>query len=257
MVAIAAVLTIATIAVLVTRVASTALEATGVSAELAHFQARSAFTGVGFTTSEAEAVVSHPVRRRIMLALMLTGNAGLVSVVATLVLGFAETGSATEVARRLAVLGAGLAGLWWLTSTGWANRLLRRAIRAALHRWSDLEVRDYVQLLALTGPYEVREVEIGEGGWLAGGPLADLDLTSEGVLVLGVRRASGDYMGAPGPDLRLRPGDVAILYGREGDLAELEERRAGGPGERAHDEAVTRQQAVRADEASRDPFGGH
>ena len=36
--------------------------ATGTSSELARFQARSAFTGVGFTTSEAESVVLHPVR---------------------------------------------------------------------------------------------------------------------------------------------------------------------------------------------------
>ena len=47
---------------LVTRVAARALTLTELSSEAARFQARSAFTGVGFTTSEAEGIVSHPVR---------------------------------------------------------------------------------------------------------------------------------------------------------------------------------------------------
>lgn len=76
MVAIASLLVIVTISVVVTRVATSALELTGVSRELATFQARSAYTGVGFTTEEAEAVVTHPIRRRIVLNLMLLGNAG-------------------------------------------------------------------------------------------------------------------------------------------------------------------------------------
>ncbi len=64
------------LSLLVTRVASIALAMTGLSHDLAKFQARSAFTGVGFTTSEAEKVVAHPVRRRILMLLMLLGNAG-------------------------------------------------------------------------------------------------------------------------------------------------------------------------------------
>jgi hypothetical protein len=51
------------LSLLVTRIASVALTMTGVSRDLAKFQARSAFTGVGFTTNEAEKVVARPVRR--------------------------------------------------------------------------------------------------------------------------------------------------------------------------------------------------
>ncbi|MDZ4851234.1 MAG: hypothetical protein SGI77_18250 [Pirellulaceae bacterium] len=45
----------------------------------------SAFFGVGFTTREAELVVNHPVRRRIIRDLILAGNIGLTSSLATLV----------------------------------------------------------------------------------------------------------------------------------------------------------------------------
>jgi hypothetical protein len=63
--------------ILITRVASIALTHTGLSRESSKFQARSAFTGVGFTTTESEKVVNHPVRRRILLLLMILGNAGI------------------------------------------------------------------------------------------------------------------------------------------------------------------------------------
>ena len=44
-----------------TRIATVALQLTGLSKANARFQARSAFTGVGYTTSEAEDTVNHPV----------------------------------------------------------------------------------------------------------------------------------------------------------------------------------------------------
>jgi hypothetical protein len=55
-----------TLSVLVIRTGAVALRLTGLPEEPARFQARSAFTGTGFTTSESEAIVNHPVRRRIV-----------------------------------------------------------------------------------------------------------------------------------------------------------------------------------------------
>ena len=71
------------LSLLVTRVAAMALMLTGLSREMARFQARSAFSGCGFTTEEAESVVNHPVRRRIVMMLMLIGNLGIATVAAT------------------------------------------------------------------------------------------------------------------------------------------------------------------------------
>ena len=55
---------------LVTRIGSVALSLTGMAQDSARFQAKSAYTGVGFTASESEQVVDHPVRRLICSALM-------------------------------------------------------------------------------------------------------------------------------------------------------------------------------------------
>ena len=48
------------------RIGAIALELTGLSYEVAAFQAQSAFSGAGFTTSESENIVAHAVRRKII-----------------------------------------------------------------------------------------------------------------------------------------------------------------------------------------------
>jgi len=86
--------------ILITRVASIALTHTGLSRESAKFQARSAFTGVGFTTTESEKVVNHPVRRRILLLLMILGNAGIIKGVASLII-YGRASAINQLERRL------------------------------------------------------------------------------------------------------------------------------------------------------------
>ncbi|MEE3093585.1 MAG: potassium transporter TrkA, partial [Pseudomonadota bacterium] len=44
---------------------------TGLSQNVATFQCISALSGTGFTTSESEMIVNYPVRRRILIVLML------------------------------------------------------------------------------------------------------------------------------------------------------------------------------------------
>ena len=252
MAAIGALLAVVAVAVLITRIAATALEMTGVSRDLADFQSKSAYTGVGFTTTEAEHVVAHPARRRIIVGLMLFGNAGIATVVASLVVGFAQAADAGTVVVRLGVLVAGLLALWWLTRVPRIERALRRSIGLALDRWTDLRVSDYVRLLGLEHDYEIRELTVEEGDWLEGRPLDELGLPREGVLVLGIRRASGDYLGAPASDTQIGPGDIVLAYGRVDNLAELDDREAGPGGEAAHRDAVSEHDRIQAEERERD-----
>ena len=57
---------IITLSALVTKVAAIALMHTGLSTEIAKFQARSAYTGSGYTSQESEKLMNHPVRRKIV-----------------------------------------------------------------------------------------------------------------------------------------------------------------------------------------------
>ena len=100
------------ISMLVTKVATVALVHTGMAHESARFQTRSALTGVGFPTKESDEVVRHPVRRRIVMWLMLFGNVGVVSAISTLVLSFAGEhtmsllGRASSIVLGISVLAA-------------------------------------------------------------------------------------------------------------------------------------------------------
>jgi hypothetical protein len=237
-------LIVVTLSILVTRVASVALSHTGLSMESARFQARSAFTGVGFTTSESEKVVNHPVRRRIALLLMLLGNAGIISAVSSLILTAIELEDTGSMAIKVVVLVTGLVCLWGVASSRWVDHYLSRLISWALKRYSRLEVRDYANLLRLKGEYRVNELQVREEDWLTGKTLQQLELDMEGLLILGIERAGGNFVGAPKGSTRLHPGDTVIIYGRASILDKLDERRKGTSGDREHDAAVAEQEEV-------------
>jgi hypothetical protein len=236
MVALASVLVVILLSLLVTRIATIALVLTGLSRESARFQARSALTGVGYTTTETEAVVDHPVRRRIVMVLMLVGSAGVVTVAASLILSFARA-SRGDALERGGILVGGLLLLLLLARSAWFDRRLS-AVIGRLMRARGLDVRDYATLLDLEGEYAVNELAVEPGDWIAGRTLAELRLRDEGILVLGLQRAKRGYLGVPGKRTRIEPGDTLVLYGQARRLHELDERPSGDAGDRAHADSV-------------------
>jgi len=242
--ALVSLLMVITLSLAITRIATEALTLTGLSRESAKFQARSAFTGAGFTTSESEQVVSHPVRRRILMLLMMLGNAGIVTVVSSLVLTFISAAGPGDWLSRLLLLLAGIGLLLALAKNRWIDRIISRVVNWALKRWTDIDLRDYAGLLRLHGNYGVMELRVEPEDWLANKLLSEAGLRSEGALVLGIQRADKTYVGAPRGSTHIRPHDILILYGRLPALAELDSRRAGMAGERAHREAVAMQQKL-------------
>lgn len=243
MLAIATVLAAILISLLITRIATIALGATGLSRESARFQARSAFTGVGFTTREAENVVNHPVRRRIVLVLMLLGNAGLVTIVASLLLSFTAADEPNDAWRRIILLLGGLAAIIFLANSRVVDRTMTRVIRLVLHRFTDLDVRDYASLLQLTAGFGVTELEVAAEHWTAGRTLEALQLRREGIAVLGIQRRNGSFVGVPNGASRVEEGDTLIAYGHTRILSEFAARRAGAEGDAQHAAAVERHES--------------
>jgi hypothetical protein len=206
---------------------------------------------VGFTTSEAEALVAHPVRRRVVMLLMLIGSAGLVAVVASLVVSFSRAGGEAS-GRRLGVLIGGLALVWLAARSRALDRALTRLVRHALSRWTGLDVSDYAGLLELGDGWAVAELYVRRGAWVADRDLGDLRLRDEGLAVLGIHRADDEYLGVPVAETVIVPGDRLLLYGRGELLAEIQGRRAGPEGDRAHGQAVRRQRAALTDQVVRE-----
>ena len=238
------------VSVLITRVATIALTLTGLSRETARFQARSALSGAGYTTTESEDIVNHPVRRRIIMMLMLTGSAGIVTVVATMAVSFADVTSRQDLTTKALTLAVGLGLLWWAASSRAVDRALQPLIHRALKRYADIDTRDYARLLHVAGEYTIWELRVEPEDWLAGKELGELRLNDEGVLVLGIQRAGGEgFDGNPKGHTAVHAGDVMVIYGHADRLADLDERRAGSLGERAHQQAVTEQQLAERAEA--------
>jgi hypothetical protein len=237
------------LSILITRIATIALTHTGMTREAAKFQARSAYTGAGFTTTESEMVVNHPVRRRIVLILILIGNAGIVAAVSSLILTFVSRDETVgDLALKVVLIIAGMVGLWTLASSKWVDRRLSRYMNRLLKRYTDLGVRDYDSLLHLAGEYRLAEMEVQEEDWLNGKTLAGAQLRNEGINVLGIKKPDGVYIGTPDGETTVQKGDSLILYGRVGAIEELDRRREGYRGDREHREAVEEQEQVEQEE---------
>ena len=254
MLAILSLLTVIVCSLIVVRVATVALVQTGLSEHLARFQARSAFTTAGFTTSETEQVVNHPVRRRIIMILMLAGNAGLASIVASLMASFVDPRARGDALWdqtwfRMTVLVGGLLGLYAIAMSRWIDRQMSRVIAWALKRYTALDLHDYAGLLHMSGGYVVGELRVAKEDWLAGRSLIELALTKEGVVVLGIEKPNGVYIGAPQGQTRLDEGDMLLLYGRSEQLKALDDRSAGTAGNWEHARAVSKQKEIEAVEA--------
>lgn len=247
---------IAILSLLITRIATIALTVTGMTRPTARFQARSALTGVGFTTTESEAVVSHPTRRRIIMALMLVGNVGLATALAGLLAGFLQAEGAGQIVLKMVILLGGLALVYAAALSSRVDRLLSRLIGRLFSRHTDLQVRDYEAMLHISGDYEVKEMLARPESWLVDRPLGELRLRDEGMMVLGIVRSDGSYLGVPSRDTCIEPGDTVIVYGRSRDFPRLSARAASPEGDQLHDEAVRQQEAVaRKEEQAGDRAG--
>lgn len=238
MAAIVSLLMVLMLSLIATRIATVALTLTGLSQESARFQARSALTGCGFTTAETEQVMEHPVRRRIIMLLMLLGNAGIVTAVSSLILAFVRADQASALWLRLGLLLAGVVVVWAVASSAWIARRMERVIRWALGRWTTVEVRDYASLLRLSNDFAVSEISVDAEDWVVGRTLAELDLHAEGITVLGIQRGGGTYIGVPTGQSVVLAGDLLLAYGRTQVIEALDERHKGTAGDRSHQEAV-------------------
>lgn len=223
MFALLSLLVVIAVSILITRVAKRALVLTGVSPEVAHFQARSALSGTGFTTGESEQVVAHPARRRIIMLLILLQNAGLATAVATLVLSFVDVDDLNEALLRAGLLVTGLALLVAAAHSGWLRDHLGRMIEWALDRYTDLEPIDYHAMLRIGGPYTVSRFRVAEDAWITDKTLEEAGI-SERMLILGIERSDGGFVGSPRGGDRVTPDDTLILYGPERELKRFQEK---------------------------------
>jgi len=205
-----------TLSFFLVRVASVALRLTGLDESTAKFQALSAVSGTGFTTSESEVIVNYPVRRKIITLLIIVGNLGLVTVLATVVVSFVRTeGQMGAVFNQVAWLLGVLAVLWFMILNKRADRFLCDAISRFLQSRTRLGQRAYHRLLQLGNDYSVCEHPVTSLQLNANGDLDLAALEQLGLMGLAVRRDSGELLSGPAALAGLQPSDTVVLYGRD------------------------------------------
>lgn len=209
----ALVVVIAVSYVLVT-VGATMLELTGMEAGVARFEALSAFSGTGYTTRNSAMVVRHPVRRRIVMTLIILGNAGTATLIASLIGTFyVGTWSQALVRGAILVLVAGVAA-WAIRRFGHAfGERVRRLLMPAM---VDEGVAHEEVLLYQEG-FGLARVEIREGSRLDGVPLRRSGLRERHLEILAIEDGT-EVASVPEADWVLARGQWVLVYGRLSEI---------------------------------------
>jgi hypothetical protein len=218
-----ALLSIVVLALLIVQLGTNALLLTGMTLPVARFQAASAFFGVGFTTREAELVVNHPVRRRVILHLIVAGNIGLTSALATLIVTFVNNDNDGGVPHGMLLVLVLLGGLLLaaIFNLPFVKKPLDLVMRRSLESAGIVRAVDYELLLKVREGYCVSDLEISAGHPLAGKKLWESRPSDQGIVVLGIYHRGEEFEGAPGKNAVVEAGDTLMVYGSEEDVAKL------------------------------------
>lgn len=212
------------VSVVVVRIGAVALELTGLEHSVARFQALSAFTGTGFTTREAEEVVGHPQRRRIVSMLILLGNAGFITVIASLVASLApsltDPQAAALVLLQIALALLVMYLLYRLLVWPRLSKRIDQAIKRQLQRHTHLTPGELQELLLQTQGWGIARVQVPEDCHFAGKLLAETRPRDHGMLILAIER--GDKL-IPSPTGRdsVQVGDWLVVYGQLDQMPEI------------------------------------
>ncbi len=218
MYAVATFLIVAVLTLVFGRFATGALIATGVPPEIASFQARSAFSGAGFTTTEAENVINHPARRRIIATTMLVGSLGTPTLIVTVLLTFVAPGPGTEAGRTLVLLSGLLVILLAVLNRPMTRWLVGVGQRYAAKRLIPALDSEPTVLLHLGDHFEIDILRLTADPEETVRGLRGLDQALPGITVLGIRRGE-EYFGESPVDITLAAGDELIIYGHHDRIA--------------------------------------
>lgn len=188
-----------TVTLLIVRVASVALRLTGLPQPVARFQATSALTGTGFTTSEAEGTMHHPARRRILTLLMFAGHLGLVSLTSTVILAMTSTQDSTGAIVQIVAMLAAVGVICALAVSDTVDRVMCDLIGRLLRKLEWITPLPYEILFENTDGYQLGEHVVSSQKEVSG----NLHLISFNGQILG-----------PELPLQLAPGDRVVFYAR-------------------------------------------
>jgi MFS family permease len=204
---------------IVVRIGGFALQLTGLEPDVARFQALSAFSRAGFTTAEAERVVQHRTRRRIVTILIILGNAGIVTMIAALVASFTEVTGYGWFFIRLAIIIVGIFVLYRLIIRSGAVNRIFDWVRKPLMKRIVMEAPAIEEILHVEKNWGVHFVMIKEKSKNIGLSLADITAKGD-VEILAIDRPDA-FLAKPDSAEKLMEGDRLLAYGRDESVERL------------------------------------
>ena len=214
---------------IIVRIGAIAFQLTGLEWSLAKFQSLSCFSGTGFTTKEAELITGDPRRRRIASVLMVLGNAGLVTLVAT---GASALNPQQVLLTRLSesflpfsfpsylvpwinlsMIVIGSYVIYKVFNNEKFKRKMTRYLRKKILKQELFKPVSFEELLLLTGGYGISRIEVCGNSPLIDKSLVESDLRKNDITVLAIIR---DHVTMPNPSAQvtIHRGDELIAFGK-------------------------------------------
>jgi hypothetical protein len=212
----------------IVRIGAIAFQLTGLEWSLAKFQSLSCFSGTGFTTKEAELVTSDKQRRRIASVLMVLGNAGLVTMIATVAsalnpentllgwlsesyLPFLPLWSVRWVNMGIIVIAIFLS--YKVFTNKQFTQKLTKYLRKKILKKEFFKPVSFEELLLLTGGYGITRLEVLGGNPLIDKTLAESELRKNDITVLAIVRDEATIPN-PSADTKIQVADELISFGK-------------------------------------------
>ncbi len=205
--------------VFVVKIATVALKMTGLDEKRAYFQALSAFTGTGFTTRDSELVVENDIRRKIIIFLMILGNAGLITVITTLVISFGR-GNITPLLINVGIVLLLIFILFKILGHKGVTKFLNDKIESKLEKRPPFQKRPVEEVLRIAKNYGIAEVSIKDNCQDLGKTLSESSFRENDILILAIERKDGVIPTPKASDLILLD-DTLICYGKLSNIEKI------------------------------------
>ncbi|MCJ7693105.1 MAG: hypothetical protein MUO22_06780 [Sedimentisphaerales bacterium] len=213
---------------IIVRIGAVAFQLTGLEWSLAKFQALSCFSGTGFTTKEAELITGDKRRRRIASVLMVLGNAGLVTMIATVAsalnpentllgwlsesfLPFLPLWSVQWV--NLGIIIIALFVIYKMFTNKKFTQKLTSYLRKKILKKEFFKPVSFEELLLLTGGYGITRLEVLGGNPLIDKTLAGSELRKKDITILAILRGDNTIPN-PSADTKVQKSDELVLFGK-------------------------------------------
>ena len=206
--------------ILVVEIATIALHMTGLDIKSARFQALSSFSLTGFTTKEAEEVVNHRQRRKIIMVLMVLGLITWATLISFIVNAIINARQLIPSLVQIAVILSVLLFMLLLARHRPFIKAFRNKVAQYLEHRTPLKGRSIDEILRLAEDYGVAQISLGKDSKNVGLTLKETNLRERDILVLAIERDK-KIIPAPHANDILKEDDVLICYGKLKNMQEL------------------------------------